>query len=98
MNHIYFVIVLSLLSINCKTIFEPVTDLGKNILQASEAAVHDLANKTVDAAKFTKAKAEDILHHPKHQISNTTQELLQPVVNKRHPHLRSITNRYTQVR
>ncbi len=98
MNYTYFAIILFLLNINCKAIFEPVTDLGKNILHASEAAAQDLANKTIDAAKFTKAKAEDILHHPKPQVFNTTQETLQPVVNKQHPHLRSITNRYTQVR
>jgi hypothetical protein len=79
-------------------IFEPVTNLGKNILQSSETAAHDLASKTIDAAKFTKIKTEEILHHPTHEILRQPRETLQPAINKHHPHLRSVTNPYTQVR
>ena len=98
MNHLYLVLIISLLNMYSAAIFEPVTSLGKNILQSSETAAHDLANRTIDAAKFTKAKTEEVLHQPTHAILDRPKEISQPITNKYHPHLRSVTNTYTQVR
>lgn len=78
--------------------FEPLSSLGRNILQSSETAAHDIASRTIDAAKITKAKTEEVLHHPEPALLHRPREISQPTINRHHPHLRNVNNTYTQVR
>lgn len=85
---------MSLVNIYSFAAFEPLSSLGRNILQSSETAAHDLASRTIDAAKITKAKTEEVLHHPEPALLHRPQ----PTINRHHPHLRNVNNTYTQVR
>lgn len=96
---IYIAIIISLIHISTFALFEPVTDLGRSILQSSEHAAHDLASRTIDAAKLTKTKAEEVIHHPTPAATTVrVKEMQKPTVNRDHPHLRNVNNTYTQVR
>lgn len=96
MNNIYTAIIISLINIYNFAAFEPLSSLGKDILRSSEIAAHDLASKTIDAAKVTKNRTEEFLHNP--APAPLDQPKTEPIINKYHPHLRSVTKTYTQVR
>lgn len=82
---------------NNLAVFEPVTDLGKSILQSSENAAHGLASRTIDAAKLHKPNTEEMMmHNPAPIVLDKPKEMPQPTINKDHPHLRSVNKTYTQ--